>query len=149
MALRKLLAAHILGSPSGGAGTAAAVTERATAPPSGKGGAKGPCFPSFFRLPPTKGKGKVVGRCPTPCKLFEKSLSKNFYARFARPTSQPSTCHSTPWGVSFITTCMAANWSRMASAVAQSLALRASARFWMSASISAVSSGESSFPAGF
>ena len=30
------------------AGTAAAVTERATAPPSGKGGAKGPCFPSFF-----------------------------------------------------------------------------------------------------
>ena len=60
------------------AGTAAAVTERATAPPSGKGGAKGPCFPSFFRLPPTKGKGKVVGRCPTPCKPFEKGLTENF-----------------------------------------------------------------------
>ena len=44
----------------------------------GKGGAKGPCFPSFFRLPPTKGKGKVVGRCPTPCKPFEKGLTENF-----------------------------------------------------------------------
>ena len=30
----------------------------------------------LFRLTPTK--VKVVGRCPTPCKLFEKSLSKNF-----------------------------------------------------------------------
>ena len=96
LALRKPLVAHLLGSPSGGryvpvgrcpaadrggsrdAGTAAAVTERATAPPSGKGGAKGPCFPSFFRLPPTKGKGKVVGRCPTPCKPFEKGLTENF-----------------------------------------------------------------------
>ena len=26
-------------------------------------------------------KGKTVGLCPTPCKLFEKSLTKNFYAR--------------------------------------------------------------------
>ena len=29
-------------------------------------------------------KGKVVGRCPTPRKLFEKSLTKNFYACFPK-----------------------------------------------------------------
>ena len=35
------------------------------------------CFPSFF--PALRAcKGKTVGLCPTPCKLFEKSLSKNF-----------------------------------------------------------------------
>ena len=31
-----------------------------------------------FWLPPTKGKVKVVGRCPTPCKPFEKGLTENF-----------------------------------------------------------------------
>ena len=32
-------------------------------------------FPIFLRLPKAT---KAVGRCPTPCKPFEKGLSENF-----------------------------------------------------------------------
>ena len=86
---------------------------------------------------------------PVSGRNFLKKVSSKTFTRLRRLCHQPSTCHSTPPGVSFITTWRAASSSRMASAVAQSLALRASARFWISASISAFSSGESSFPAGF
>ena len=70
--------------PLGGAGTAAAVTERASCQPHrplpwlSPLRARPPRSLVSFWLPPTKAKVKVVGRCPTPCKLFEKSLSKNF-----------------------------------------------------------------------
>ena len=128
MALRKLLAAHILGSPFGAAtsrwdvaqrpvsaaasvgagrlpladstrggsrdaGTALAVTERASCwphrPALGKPLSRCAtvrekrCAVSLafsYALRAYKVKVKVVGRCPTPCKLFEKSLTKNFYA---------------------------------------------------------------------
>lgn len=40
--------------------------------PAGKGAALFPCF--FCRLR----RFKVVGRCPTLCKPFEKGLSENF-----------------------------------------------------------------------
>ena len=39
------------------------------------------CFPIFLRLPKAT---KAVGRCPTPCKFFEKNLTKNFYPPTAR-----------------------------------------------------------------
>ena len=74
LAFCKLLVAHLLGSPSGGAGTAAAVTERARRCRPGK---TLRCVPSFLS-------------CAAPIRarsrLFEKRRPKNFYARFARPT---------------------------------------------------------------
>ena len=66
------------------AGTAAAVTERASCQPHrplpwlSPLRARPPRSLVSFWLPPTKGKGKVVGRCPTPCKPFEKGLTENF-----------------------------------------------------------------------
>ena len=38
-------------------------------------GPVGPFSNPFLRLPKAT---KAVGRCPTPCKLFEKNLTKNF-----------------------------------------------------------------------
>ena len=65
MALHKLLAAHILGSPLGGAGTAAAVTERARHSAVRERRGKAPVSLAFFSALRAC-KGKVVGRCPTP-----------------------------------------------------------------------------------
>ena len=65
---------------------AAAVTERARCYRPGKAQATKGCqavslaFSHALRVY----KGKVVGLCPTTRKLFEKSLTKNFYARSAR-----------------------------------------------------------------
>ena len=79
-------------SPKGGGETwlslreswhGAAVTERASCQPHrplpwlSPWRARPPRSLILFWLTPTK--VKVVGRCPTPCKLFEKSLSKNFH----------------------------------------------------------------------
>ena len=63
---------------------AAAVTERASCQPHrplpwlSPLRARPPRSLVSFWLPPTKVKGKVVGRCPTPCKPFEKGLTENF-----------------------------------------------------------------------
>ena len=64
MALRKLLVAHILGSPLGGAGTASAVTERARRYRPGKAQATKGCqavsLAFFSALRAHKVKGKVA-----------------------------------------------------------------------------------------
>ena len=81
LALRKLLVAHILGSPLGGAvavrrlrGQAASLTGRSRGyRPYGRV-RPGRWF--LFRLPPIRARSR----------LFEKRRPKNFYARFARPT---------------------------------------------------------------
>ena len=71
-----------LASPLGGGGLALARTERASCRPHhplpwlSPLRARAPRSLVSFWLTPTK--VKTVGRCPTPCKLFEKSLSKNF-----------------------------------------------------------------------
>ena len=95
MAFCKPLVGCLLGSPFGGAGTALAVTERARrwphrpalgkplsrCPTGRERRGKAPVSLAFSHaLRAYKVKVKVVGRCPTPCKLFEKSLTKNFYA---------------------------------------------------------------------
>ena len=71
-----------LASPLGRGGLALARTERASCQPHrplpwlSPLRARPPRSLVSFWLTPTK--VKTVGRCPTPCKLFEKSLSKNF-----------------------------------------------------------------------
>ena len=126
--MRKLLAAHILGSPFGAATSRGDVAQRPVSAAASVGAGRLPLADSTRggrrECPPREGgegkplarspasgklpsrcaavrekrfavslafshalrayKGKVVGLCPTPRKLFEKSLTKNFYARSAR-----------------------------------------------------------------
>ena len=83
-----------LTEPAGESGLALARTERASCQPHrplpwlSPLRARAPRSLVSFWLTPTK--VKTVGRCPTPCKLFEKSLSKNFYA--ASRVSSPKNC---------------------------------------------------------
>ncbi len=76
LAFCKLLVAHLLGSPSGGAGTAAAVTERARH----SAGRERRFAVSLVTFPALRAyKGKVEA-------FLKKSFTKKLYARFARPT---------------------------------------------------------------
>ena len=80
MALRKLLAAHILGSPFGAATSRWDVAQRpvSAAAVREKRFAVSLAFSHALRAY----KGKVVRLRLTNRKLFEKSLTKNFYARY-------------------------------------------------------------------